>query len=77
MPEKLCGTVVWFNSSKGYGFIHVDGSPNDVFVHHTEIQMEGFRDLQENDQVEFETGTGPNGLIQAKNVIRLQDGTKS
>jgi CspA family cold shock protein len=47
------GTVKWFNSEKGYGFIAADGGP-DVFVHYSAIQMEGFRTLAEGDRVEFE-----------------------
>jgi cold shock protein len=60
------GTVKWFNDSKGYGFISQEGG-EDVFVHHTAIQMEGFRSLAEGDKVEFEVAKGPKGL-QAQNV---------
>ncbi|MFL5310092.1 MAG: cold-shock protein [Myxococcales bacterium] len=60
------GTVKWFNDSKGYGFISQDGG-EDVFVHHTAIQMDGFRSLAEGDKVEFEVAEGPKGL-QAQNV---------
>jgi CspA family cold shock protein len=60
------GTVKWFNDSKGYGFISQEGG-EDVFVHHTAIQMEGFRSLAEGDRVEFEVAKGPKGL-QAQNV---------
>jgi CspA family cold shock protein len=60
------GTVKWFNDSKGYGFISQDGG-EDVFVHHTAIQMDGFRSLAEGDKVEFEVAKGPKGL-QAQNV---------
>ena len=63
------GSVKWFNDSKGYGFIAVDGG-KDVFVHHTAIQGEGFRSLNEGDTVEFEVTEGPKGL-QAKNVRRV------
>ena len=51
------GTVKWFNSEKGFGFIATDGGP-DVFVHYTAIQMDGFRTLEEGDRVEFETTAG-------------------
>ena len=61
------GAVKWFNSAKGFGFIsQPDGAP-DVFVHHTAIQMNGWRTLEEGQQVEFEVQEGPKGL-QAANV---------
>ena len=61
------GTVKWFNSAKGFGFIsQLDGAP-DVFVHHTAIQMNGWRSLEEGQKVEFEVQQGPKGL-QAANV---------
>jgi len=60
------GTVKWFNDSKGYGFISQEGG-EDVFVHHTAIQMDGFRSLSEGDKVEIEVAKGPKGL-QAQNV---------
>ena len=54
------GTVKWFNSEKGYGFIAVDGG-NDLFVHYTAIQMDGYRSLEDGQRVEFEVGDGPKG----------------
>ena len=60
------GTVKWFNDAKGFGFISQEGG-EDVFVHHTAIQAEGFRSLAEGDRVEFEVVKGPKGL-QAQNV---------
>lgn len=61
------GTVKWFSSDKGYGFIEQgDGNP-DVFVHFSAIQGDGFRNLNEGDEVEFEVAQGPKGL-QASNV---------
>jgi CspA family cold shock protein len=62
------GTVKWFKDEKGYGFIQQDGG-EDVFVHHTAIQAEGFRTLREGQKVEFEFDVtrGPKGL-QAQNV---------
>jgi CspA family cold shock protein len=60
------GTVKWFNDAKGYGFISQEGG-EDVFVHHTAIQMDGFRTLKEGEPVEFDVTQGPKGL-QAANV---------
>ena len=60
------GTVKWFNDSKGYGFIQREDGP-DVFVHFSAIAGEGFRSLQEGQQVEFEVTQGPKGP-QASNV---------
>ncbi len=67
MSERIVGTGKWFNNSKGYGFIARDGG-EDVFVHFSAIQSEGFRTLQEGQQVEFTVEKGPKGL-QAANVI--------
>ena len=63
------GQVKWFNDAKGYGFIEQEDG-DDVFVHHSEIQMEGFKTLSEGQQVEFEVTQGPKGP-QASNVTRL------
>jgi CspA family cold shock protein len=63
------GTVKWFNNAKGYGFIEPEGGGADVFVHHTSIQMEGFRTLTQGEGVSFESNEGPKGL-QARNVLR-------
>ncbi len=54
------GTVKWFNDAKGFGFIAQDGG-NDVFVHHSAIQSEGFRTLKEGARVTFEIVDGPKG----------------
>jgi CspA family cold shock protein len=54
------GTVKWFNAEKGYGFIAVDGG-NDLFVHYTAIQMDGYRSLEDGQRVEFDVGEGPKG----------------
>ena len=58
MPQ---GVVKWFNDSKGYGFIEQDSGP-DVFVHHSSIQMDGFRTLKPGQSVQFELEEGPKGL---------------
>jgi cold shock protein len=60
------GTVKWFNDAKGFGFISQE-SGEDVFVHHTAINMDGFRTLKEGERVEFDVTQGPKGL-QAANV---------
>jgi len=54
------GTVKWFNNEKGYGFIAVDGG-QDVFVHYSAIQADGYRSLDEGQRVEFEVAQGPKG----------------
>ena len=56
------GVVKWFNSEKGFGFISVDGGGPDVFVHFSAIQGDGYRSLDENQRVEFESSQGPKGL---------------
>ena len=55
------GTVKWFNDSKGFGFIVQDGGGEDVFCHHTSIQMDGFRTLAEGQKVVFDLTKGPKG----------------
>jgi CspA family cold shock protein len=60
MDERLTGTVKWFNGNKGYGFIARDGG-EDVFVHYSAIQGEGFRNLDEGDRVEFVIEQGQKG----------------
>ncbi len=69
MSKRVRGTVKWFNAEKGYGFISQPNGP-DVFVHHSAIQMTGYRALTQNEAVEFEVTEGPKGK-QASNVIRL------
>ncbi len=56
------GTVKWFNAEKGYGFISVDGSPVDVFVHYSAIRMDGYRTLEEGQRVTFEITMGQKGM---------------
>ncbi len=62
------GTVKWFNSSKGFGFIAPDGGGEDLFVHHSEIKTSGYASLDEGQKVEFEVGQGKKGPC-ATNVI--------
>ncbi len=66
--ERLKGTVKWFNNAKGYGFIGRDDGA-DVFVHYSAITSEGYKSLQEGDQVEFEITQGQKGP-QAANVTK-------
>ena len=61
------GTVKWFNAEKGFGFISPDGGGNDVFVHQSQIVMNGYRALDENQRVEFDVTQGQKGP-QAENV---------
>ena len=63
------GTVKWFNAEKGYGFIAQPDGGGDVFVHHSAIQMNGYRTLEEGQRVEFEVTEGPKGLQAAE--VRL------
>ncbi|MBI3320139.1 MAG: cold shock domain-containing protein [Candidatus Omnitrophica bacterium] len=67
MPK---GTVKWFSDQKGYGFITPEDGSKDVFVHHSAIKSDGFRSLQEGQQVEFEVTQGPKGP-QAANVMKV------
>jgi CspA family cold shock protein len=67
MDERLVGTVKWFNARKGYGFIGRDNG-EDVFVHFSAIQMDGYRRLDQGQDVEFSIEEGPKG-IQAAEVV--------
>lgn len=69
MADRIVGTVKWFNNSKGFGFISQEGG-DDVFVHYSAIQGDGFHSLQEGQKVEFSIEKGPKGL-QASNVVPL------
>ncbi|MGO1543885.1 MAG: cold-shock protein [Gulosibacter sp.] len=64
------GTVKWFNSDKGYGFIAPDDGSADLFAHYSEIEGRGHRNLEENQKVEFETEQGQKGP-QATNIRAL------
>jgi CspA family cold shock protein len=68
--ERMKGTVKWFNNAKGYGFIGRADGP-DVFVHYSAIAADGYKSLQEGDQVEFEIAEGQKGP-QAANVVKAQ-----
>lgn len=65
MNERVTGTVKWFNTSKGYGFISRPEGP-DFFVHYSAIEAEGFRNLEEGQTVEFNIEEGPKGLQASK-----------
>jgi len=67
MDDREIGTVKWFNAAKGYGFISREDA-DDVFVHYSAIQVEGFKKLDEGQRVEFSVEQGPKGL-QAANVV--------
>ena len=69
MSERIQGTVKWFNASKGYGFIAREGG-EDVFVHYSAVQADGYRTLEEGQLVEYSVERGPKGL-QATNVTTL------
>lgn len=64
------GTVKWFNDQKGFGFIRPDDGGKDVFVHHSSIEMKGFRTMNEGERVSYEVEAGPKGP-QAAHVVRL------
>jgi len=72
--ERETGKVKWFNNAKGYGFIE-RATGGDVFVHHTAIQMDGYRSLNEGETVSFSVTRGPKGL-QAENVTRPEAGAE-
>jgi CspA family cold shock protein len=69
MAEREVGTVKWFHNGKGYGFITRDEG-EDIFVHFSEIEMEGYKKLEEGQEVEFTVAEGDKGL-QAQEVIPL------
>ena len=66
MSDRQTGTVKWFNDSKGFGFIEIDGGGKDVFVHHSAIEMDGFKTLQEGQRVEFLVEQGQKGPAAAQ-----------
>ena len=64
------GTVKWFNAEKGFGFIAQEDGGDDVFVHYSAIQSQGYKSLEENQKVQFDVTQGPKGP-QAENVIAI------
>uniref|UniRef100_A0A7N0RDS3 Uncharacterized protein n=1 Tax=Kalanchoe fedtschenkoi TaxID=63787 RepID=A0A7N0RDS3_KALFE len=68
MSERLTGTVKWFNDTKGFGFITPDNGSEDLFVHQSSIQSDGFRSLGEGETVEYEVDSGDDGRTKAVNV---------
>jgi len=68
MSERVIGTIKWFSSEKGYGFIAREDGP-DVFIHYTAIQAEGFRTLEEGQRVEFTIEDSPKGPQAASVVV--------
>jgi CspA family cold shock protein len=68
--DSGCPGLKWFNADKGFGFIAPDDGTADVFVHHSAIQSDGYRSLQENQRVEYTAARGPKGL-QAEQVQPL------
>jgi CspA family cold shock protein len=71
MSERVRGTVKWFSNEKGYGFISRE-EDKDIFVHYSAIQTDGYRSLEEGQEVEFEVTDGPKGQ-QACNVTRVME----
>ncbi len=69
MIDRITGTIKWFNAHKGYGFIGREKG-DDVFVHYSAITTEGYRSLNEGQQVEFSVEQGPKG-VQATNVVSV------
>lgn len=67
--ERMTGTVTWFSPGKGYGFITKAKGGPDIFVHYSAIEMDGYKSLNQGDEVTFDTEEGQNGKPQACNVV--------
>ena len=68
----MTGSVKWFNAGKGYGFITADEGGEDIFVHYSVIQVEGFKKLADGQRVSFEVSTEENGKLRATNVVPIE-----
>lgn len=66
--NRVIGTVKWFNDTKGFGFVTPEGGNEDLFIHFSSIQMDGFKTLKENQKISFEITEGPKG----KQAINIQ-----
>ena len=69
MPDKLKGTVKWFDRRKGYGFVSTENDERDIFVHYTSIQRQGYRFLKEDQEIEFELCERDKGPYAANVII--------
>ncbi|MFN8498410.1 MAG: cold shock domain-containing protein [Anaerolineae bacterium] len=76
MSERVTGTVKWFNATKGYGFLS-QANGGDVFVHYSAIQGQGYRNLEEGQNVEFSVVSGPKGPAAADVVVLDTASTRS
>lgn len=72
MSSKQIGTVKWFHNIKGYGFINTDENEEEIFVHYSEINAEGFKKLKRGEKVEFVLDNGDKGLL-ARDVSLVED----
>ncbi len=72
MSSKQIGTVKWFHNIKGYGFINTDENEEEIFVHYSEINAEGFKKLKRGEKVEFVLDNGEKGLL-ARDVSLVED----
>lgn len=65
------GVVKWFDSAKGYGFITTAGTQEDVFLHYSDISVDGYKTVEQNQEVEFEMFTNERNKLQARNVVAI------
>lgn len=73
MEEKITGVVIWFDKKKGYGFLKRDDSADDIFVHYREIEMNGYKSLEENQRVKFFIGMNGEEKKRAMEVEVIED----